>query len=141
MSIRQPSLVRLRSASLCGLVCLLLSGAPASAVEPDKFLVRTTADLVALCAADPNQENYVAALHFCHGFASGAYQFYSTIAAAIPNERFVCPPNPPPTRTAAINEFVAWTKQNPNFDSAPPVDSMFRFLGTRYPCAPGTASR
>jgi len=64
MPIGRTSFSRLRSASLCGLVLLLASGAPASAVEPDKFLVRTTADLVALCAADPNQENYVAALHF-----------------------------------------------------------------------------
>ena len=35
---------------------------------------------------------------FCHGFAAGAYQYYQAIAAASPEQRYVCPPATPPSR-------------------------------------------
>lgn len=124
------------------LACLALAGTslgpvavgPAVAASPDQFRARTTADMVALCAADPSSENYVAAIHFCHGFAAGAYQYYLSLAAASEQSRFVCMPDPPPSRTEAIAEFVAWAKQHPDYMSQTPVDTMFRYLGGRYPC-------
>ena len=107
----------------------------ARSAEPDNFLVRTTQDMVALCKADAGSANQVAAIHFCHGFASGAYQYYQSVAAASPKTSFICLPNPTPTRSAAIAEFVAWAQGKPSELSAKPVDSMFRFLAERFPCA------
>ena len=107
----------------------------ALAADPEAFKVRTTGDLVALCEADANSPNYVAAVHFCHGFASGAYQYYESIALASPGEKFVCPVDPPPTRSEAIAGFLSWIHANPKFMGAPPVDSLFRYLGGRYPCS------
>ena len=107
----------------------------ASAVEPNNFLAAKTSDMVALCAADPNSDNYVAAIHFCHGFASGAYQYYQST-----DDHLVCLPNPAPTRSVAIADFIEWTKANPDALNAKPVDSMFRYLHGRYPCPDNTAS-
>jgi len=108
---------------------------PATAAAPDQFRAVTTADMVALCAADPAEENYVAAIHFCHGFATGAYQCYLSLAAASEDNRFVCPPDPVPSRSRIIADFVVWARQNSQFMPEPPVDSIFRYLGQRYPCS------
>lgn len=108
---------------------------PATAATPDQFVARTTADLVALCSADPASENYIAAIHFCHGFATGAYQYYLSLAAASEANRFVCPPDPPPSRSQAIIDFLGWVEQNAQYMSDPPVDSIFRHLGQKYPCS------
>lgn len=107
---------------------------PATAATPDQFVARTTADFVALCSADPAEENYVAAVHFCHGFATGAYQYHQSLAAASEADRFVCPPDPPPSRSQAIADFVAWAERNPQYMSERPVESIFRHLAERYPC-------
>jgi hypothetical protein len=74
------------------------------------------------------------AVSFCHGFAVGAYQYYQQSVAASQTGRFVCAPNPAPTRTEAIAGFVAWAKAHPEVMDAVPVDSMFRHLAERYPC-------
>ncbi len=112
----------------------------AGAVDADKFAAAKTSDMVALCSANPDDANYIAAIHFCHGFASGAYQYYQAIAATSPANRFICLPDPPPTRSSAIADFVAWTQANPNSLNARPVDSMFRYLHGRYPCPNTTTS-
>ena len=117
----------------CGFLAIAGSS-PAMAVDPDKFKARTTADLVALCSADPAQENYVAAIHFCHGFITGAYQYYLSLAAASEANRFVCAPDPVPSRSQVIAELIVWARQNPQYMSDPPVDSVFRYLAYRYPC-------
>jgi Rap1a immunity proteins len=109
-------------------------GAFAQATNPDDFHVRTTEDLVALCSAEPTDPNYVAAIHFCHGFGTGAYQYYESIASEDPSALFVCPPDPRPTRGEAIAGFVAWAHANPQFMKDRPVDSLFRYLSTAYPC-------
>lgn len=123
-----------------GVWCVALAGAlslggfGADAANPDNFHVRTTEDLVILCSAEPTDPNYVAAIHFCHGFGTGAYQYYESIVSASPSERFVCPPDPPPTRSEAIAGFVAWAHANPQYVKDRPVDSIFRYLSTTYPC-------
>jgi hypothetical protein len=124
----------LRGLVLTGALCVGAGGIAAAATTPDDFRVVTTEDLVTLCSADPSDPNYVAAIHFCHGFGSGAFQYYQAITADNPKGRFVCVPNPPPTRTQAIEGFVAWARANPQHMDARPVDSLFEYLGTQYPC-------
>jgi hypothetical protein len=111
----------------------LWSAAPAAAANEQDFHVTTTSEYVALCTTDPSDPNYVAAIHFCQGFASGAYQYYLALASHA-NERYVCLPDPPPTRNAALAGFVAWMKTNPTANAAPPVESIFRYLTQTYPC-------
>jgi hypothetical protein len=115
-----------------GLACVLPQAGIAASRE--NFQVATTADYLALCDTAPGQENYVAAVHFCEGFASGAYQYYLSLAARDPGERFVCLPSPTPSRDKIKADFVAWTKANPPVAKDPPVDSIFRYLAQAYPC-------
>ncbi len=125
-----------RCALQAALFGLIAAGLPMSAIaaDPDDFRARTTADMVALCGADPASDNYVAAIHFCHGFASGAFQYHLASVAASPGSRFVCLPDPAPSRSQAIAAFLVWAKQNPQHMQEPPVESIFRYLAAQYPC-------
>jgi len=118
-----------------GSLCIVAVVMPAAAATPENFSAKTTADYIALCQAGEDQANHVAAIHFCEGFASGAYQYYVEVSERSSDERFVCLPDPPPSRNDALNAFVAWTKANPDSLTASPVDSIFRFLARTYPCA------
>src|SRR5262245_18225486 len=79
-----------------GAMLALVGASQARAVTPDNFRINSTGDLVALCSAAPYAPECVAAIHFCHGFATGAYQYYQMEAAAVPEVRLVCTPEPPP---------------------------------------------
>lgn len=120
------------------LVAALAGALPTAGLTatPDNFKGATTADYLALCNTAPKQENYVAAIHFCEGFATGAYQYYLALAARDPGERFVCLPDPAPSRDKIKADFVAWARANPSTLNDPPVESIFRYLGQTYPCAP-----
>jgi hypothetical protein len=106
-----------------------------AALTREDFLVRTTQDLVKLCTASETDPMYQGAIGFCHGFAVGAYQYYQSATEAGPTKSgFVCFPEPPPTRAEAIQMFLAWTKENPQYMNERAVDSIFRFLALRFPC-------
>jgi Rap1a immunity proteins len=108
--------------------------AVALAATVQDFQVKTAADMVALCDASPDSEYYVAAVHFCQGYAIGAWQYYQAQTVDDPSSQFVCIPNPPPTRNDAIAAFVVWAKAHPQFMDHAAVDTMFRYLGETYPC-------
>jgi hypothetical protein len=136
-TVRYPTLFdrTLFAGLLTGALCVTLMNVSAKAATTEDFQVRTTSEYVALCSANPGQPNYVAAIHFCQGFASGAYQYYVGLAARSPNDRFVCLPDPPPSRDTALAAFVNWVNANPSSANDPPVDSIFHFLAETYPCA------
>lgn len=98
------------------------------------FRVTTTGDLVQLCKAAPDSPPGIAALHFCHGFAVGAYQYHQIATAAEGDPPLVCAPDPPPSRNAIVADFITWAAQNPQQMSTPPVEGLFRFLSQRFPC-------
>jgi len=98
------------------------------------FQVKTTGDLVRLCQAKPNDATGIAALHFCQGFAVGAYQYHQIVTAAERKRPLVCAPNPPPSRNEAVASFVSWAQQHPQDMSSPPVEGLFRYLSQQYPC-------
>ncbi len=125
------------AAAMAGLAAMTVAaiGAPnPSDPSETNFRVATTRDLVQLCEATPNDPTGIAALHFCHGFAVGAYQYHQIVAAAEKKPPLFCEPNPRPTRNAIIADFVSWANQNPKAMDTPPVEGMFRYLAQRYPC-------
>ncbi len=126
-------LTRLRT--LAAVAAAFAAAAPTNAAVEDDFDLESTADLVALCEADPAEEIYAAAMQFCRGFGVGAYHYYLAIAAHNPADRYVCLPDPAPSREALRAEFVAWAHANAAAMTAPPVESLFRYLGETYPCA------
>ena len=129
-----------RFALTCSLAAGLVALAPVTAraaLTEDDFFIKNAEDLVDLCAADPADPLYSAAIHFCHGFASGAWQFHEAQAAWPDGVRIVCVPEPPPTRNEAIAGFVAWSAAHPQHRSEPAVDALFRFLDEKWPCSKG----
>ena len=106
----------------------------AEPVTREDFQMQTTQDLVDVCSVKPGEPNYEGALGFCLGFEEGAFQYYMTLAAGSPQDRFVCPPEPVPSRAEVMQWFLAWARENPRYLNERPVDSLFRFLQTTWPC-------
>ena len=111
---------------------LLAVAGPAISATPEHFQVRNTEDIVRVCSTPAGDEHYATAIAFCHGFGSGAYRYYEAATEAA--DRFVCPPTPTPSRADVLGGFLTWAKANPAFMSKPAVNSLFRYLGTTYPC-------
>ena len=121
------------------LVALLLGAALAApgvafAVTDEDFEVKTTRSLLNLCTVSTDDARYKEALHFCHGYLVGAYHYYLASVSGPSAKRLVCPPDPPPTRNAAITAFIAWAQAHPQYMSEAPVETEFRFLTETYPC-------
>src|SRR5215813_1813198 len=104
------------------------------AVTHDDFLVRTTQDLINLCAASESDPMYASAVAFCHGYLVGVYHDHQAENAGPKATPLFFPPNPPPKRVEAIKMFVEWAQANPQYQNDRPVDTIFRFLTTKWPC-------
>lgn len=104
----------------------------ALAAEHDEFQLRDASDLVEICSASPSDSQYASAIAFCHGVLAGSFRYY--LATTPADERFVCAPNPVPTRSKVMSGFVAWAKARPQYGQEPPVDTLFRYLAETYPC-------
>jgi hypothetical protein len=104
---------------------------PALAQRSVILQARTAGELADLCAATPKDPQGDAKINFCHGYAQGAIQ--AEIRSDKEKKAF-CFPNPPPTRTATMNEFVGWVRALPDHRTPPAVEGLFQFLGERYPC-------
>lgn len=109
------------------------SAADADAITAEDFEVETADDLVEICAVDGSEQTYLAAIHFCHGFLSGSYHYYKSMALADPDEEFVCPTETT-TRQQAADGFVAWIEEYPQYRSAEAIDVLYRYLAEAYPC-------
>jgi Rap1a immunity proteins len=108
-----------------------------AAVTEDTFLLRTTGDLVELCATAPADPMGTAALNFCHGFTLGVYRVLAEENAAKRVGKLFCTPDALPTRNEAIADFVQWAKATPAVTSAPPADGVTDYLIRKYPCKRG----
>jgi hypothetical protein len=102
--------------------------------ETEDFRIRSAQDLVDLCSVKNSDPLYAAAIHFCHGFVSGAWQYHNSSQNGPKGTPLVCPPEPPPTRDQAVAMFVAWSATHASAMSEPAVDALFRFLIEKYPC-------
>ena len=121
------------------LVSLLLGAAlavpgVAFAVTDEDFEAKTTRSLLSLCTVPAEDARYKEALHFCHGYLVGAFHYYLASVSGPNAKRLVCPPDPPPTRNAAIAAFIAWAQARPQYMNEAPVETEFRFLMETYPC-------
>jgi hypothetical protein len=134
MKRRQKPFLLAVVAALAVMTITAVRAQPMADPSETDFQAKTTGDLVRLCEASATDTTGIAALHFCHGFAVGAYQYHQIVAAAEQKPPLFCEPNPRPTRNEAIAGFVAWAKQNPSAMDTPPVEGIFRYLAQRYPC-------
>ncbi|MGH7393288.1 MAG: Rap1a/Tai family immunity protein [Candidatus Rokuibacteriota bacterium] len=125
---------RMTHAGLLLVIATLAFTAPAPAVTPAEFGLRSGADVVALCATPARDPLYTAAVHMCHGFGAGTYQ---TIMAMTRHEKLkaiICPPDPSPSRNETVRRFLQWANDNPRYLAEPAVEVFARFFITQFPC-------
>jgi hypothetical protein len=122
--------------ALAGTCAALLLAAPVSAqqrLNSDNFNVRTTGDLVRLCATPTNDPHYLEALGWCHGFGRGALDYHRAASPANAAPLF-CSPNPSPGWDDVRRRFIAWGNANVPLANTPAVEGVFRFLIDTFPC-------
>jgi hypothetical protein len=129
----------MRTLAWFGIASFALLAAASHAADPQDFYVRSAQDLVRLCSVTDQEEIREEAIHFCHGFAAGAWQYHLAQANGPDGRRLVCPPDSV-TRDAAIAGFVEWSARHPERMGEPAVEALFRFLIEKWPCpAPAAA--
>jgi len=103
-------------------------------VTEENFLLRTAADLFALCSVSHNDPNKIAAIHFCHGYILGL-DHYGEATGRIARNLLYCPPeNLELTRDQAVAMFVVWFRKNPQHMSDTPIDGLLRWSMETWPC-------
>ena len=116
------------------LSALLILPGLASAVSENDFKADTTEQIVNLCTADPGEPLYQQSVNFCHGYLVGAYKYYEAAHSGPNAPKFVCLPDPQPSRNEAIQMFMEWAKAHPQYMKESPVETEFRFLMEKWPC-------
>jgi hypothetical protein len=106
----------------------------AGAVSEKDFEAKTTQELLNLCTAAPGDPLYQQAVNFCSGYLVGAYKYYEAAHSGPNAPKLVCLPNPPPSRSNALDMFIEWVKAHPQYWKDPPVETEFRFLIEKWPC-------
>ncbi len=117
-------------------VFLFLLPGLAGAVTEKDFEAETTQAIVNLCTASADDPLYHQAVNFCHGYLVGAYHYYEAQSSGPKGIKFVCPPDPMPSRNEAIGMFIEWAKSYPQHWQERPVETEFRFLMETWPCNP-----
>jgi Rap1a immunity proteins len=104
------------------------------AVTRDNFLVRHTRDYVEICSVSDNDPQRDAAIGFCHGYGVGAVHYYLAAHSGPQARKFVCLPDPPPSRSEVVQMFLAWARENPQYMNEPAVETIFHWLAAKWPC-------
>lgn len=106
----------------------------AIAVHRDDFLIVDAQDVIDVCSVPESDPMHAASIAFCHGYLVGAYQYHVAIFGHGKSSPVVCFPDPPPTRTQAIEQFVTWLKASPAHAAEKAPDAITRFLVETWPC-------
>ena len=105
-----------------------------AAVTPENFRLETLGDFTALCGVRPEDPNAMAAIHMCHGFVVGVSQFHQLFDRALEGSVYCIEEDERPSRDAAIDMLVAWSKAHPEYDSEAPIEGVLRWASERFPC-------
>lgn len=130
----------MRTRAMIAAIVLALSGV-ASATGRDDFLLKDTQDLVDLCTVGATEDLSKEAIHFCEGFAVGVYRTIIAVTTDRGRKPIFCVPDPTPTRDAAVQAFVAWSRANPDVLPKNPVDGLTQFMVTTWPCPPSKSAK
>jgi len=117
--------------TLVAMLALAASASLANAAQPIVLHARTAGELADLCGADTKSPGADARINYCHGFAQGVVDL--SLRRAGDTKPF-CFPNPTPTRTATMTEFVNWVRSLPDRRKLEASDGLLRFMGERFPC-------
>lgn len=119
-----------------GLVSAQVSAAT-SGLTLEDIKLQSAGDLVDVCSVEPALEDYAAALGFCYGFFEGAIRYQQAIAGMDIAQNLVCAPAET-TRLQAVEVFISFMKENPQYASEASIDAIYRALMARWPCVAPT---
>ena len=89
----------------------------------------STAAFVELCK-NPNDDQ---GRSFCFGFGEGVYQGYLS-NRPLDVKSAICFADKSETRNVILQKFLAWTKENPQFNQDRAAKTLMRFFIDMYPC-------
>jgi hypothetical protein len=117
-------------------IALVVAGlalaASSQVAAQEHYRLQSAADLAKLCATASSASDHASAVSFCHGVLAGSYGYFLSVTPVV--DRFVCPPNPAPTRAQVANGFVAWLKARPQYNNDGAIDALFRYAAEAFPC-------
>jgi hypothetical protein len=117
-------------------IALVVAGlalaASSQVAAQEHYRLQSAADLAKLCATASSAGDHASAVSFCHGVLAGAYGYFLSVTPVA--DRFVCPPNPAPSRAQVANGFVAWLKARPQYNNDGAIDTLFRYAAEAFPC-------
>lgn len=122
-------------AAVLALAPCALAPRAAHAVTEANFIVSTTADLVELCDAKPDNAMGIAAVNFCYGFAQGVVITELQNLGTSRDPKLFCLPDPLPRRSDTLSAFVPWARASQARLNGTPSDALIGFLAEHYPCA------
>jgi hypothetical protein len=96
--------------------------------------LNSAGNLVDICTVDTTSEAYPATLGFCYGFFEGAVRYHEAISGASNVRELVCPPEGT-TRKQAVEVFISYMREHPQYLAEGSIDAIFRALMERWPCA------
>jgi len=99
----------------------------------DDFQLRTSGDLLDICALDESHVSYWEARGFCLGFMAGGIHFHDAIAAGEDFPRIACPAEGA-TRSDVVETFVTYARAHPEHLDERPMETVFRAVVDRWPC-------
>jgi hypothetical protein len=121
---------------VCLVAALLMmpGAAVAGMVTDEDFKAATTRNLVNLCSATAEDPKGKEAIHFCHGYLTGALDYYESSYSGPESNPLVCFSNSPVSRNMMVKMFTEWATAHPQYMDEKPVDTQFRFLMEKWPC-------
>ncbi len=124
----------MRKAKLTGFVALLVATAPATALMPGDFKVRTTRNLVKLCSVEADDPLYHSAKAFCLGYLDGVWAYHEALTLGPGFSPIACP-GPDVTRDQAAKALIEWAETEAEIlDAEAPVHGVMRALAAKWPC-------
>ena len=116
---------------LASAAAISVSAFAAPAAKQESARVLSTNDIVALCKQKDNPQ----VTGFCNGFGQGVYDTYMVLKAGHPRVMpNICVTQPAPQRQQVLDEFIAWTGKNSQYNDKPATEAALRFLAERFPC-------
>ena len=100
----------------------------------DDYQLRTSGDLLDICALDDSHVNYWEACGFCLGFFAGGIHLHDALTTAEDFPRIACP-GEGVTRSDVVATFVSYAEAHPEYLDERPMDTVFRAVIERWPCA------
>jgi hypothetical protein len=99
----------------------------------DDYQLRTSGDLLDICALDDSHAQYWEARGFCLGYFAGGIDLHDALAAGREFPQIACPTEGV-TRNDVVETFVTYAEAHPEHLNERPMDTVFRAVADRWPC-------